>query len=376
MAVVRDPDLLVIGGGPAGLATAIEAQLAGLETLVVDRRKPPIDVACGEGLMPIGVERLSRLGVDVSDAEHAVFRGIRYLDGGLAAEARFKRSFGLGVRRTVLHRALHRRAVDVGVEFRWGVTARAIRPGGVETDTGPVCARWLVAADGRLSRLRKWAGLEGRAPKLKRFGVRRHYATVPWSDVVEVYWSDHVEAYVTPVGPEQVGVAVLSSEPPIAFDHFMKRFPVLRARLEGAPVASRDRGAGPFGQRPTAVTRDNIALVGDASGSLDPITGEGLSIALAQAQALIQCLVHERIEDYAGLHRRIARAPKLLTYLLLCAERHPRLRRTMIRVLASHPSVFGTLVDIAASGPTAAVTPKTKNSTAGDAHCTLGSRSS
>jgi flavin-dependent dehydrogenase len=315
---------------------------------VVEKRKPPVEVACGEGLMPVGVERLLCLGVEIPNRERAVFRGIRYLDGKQAAEARFTKGFGLGIRRSTLHDALHRRAVAVGVELRWGERVRGLRADGVETDAGVARARWVVAADGRLSKTRTWVGLEGRAPKQQRFGVRRHYATAPWSDVVEVYWSDHVEAYVTPVGPEQVGVAVLSSETPLDFDHLIQRFPLLRARLAGAPVASRDRGAGPFGQRPTAVTRGNVALVGDASGSLDPITGEGISIAFAQAHALIQCLARDRIADYAGAHRRIVRVPKSFTSLLLVAERNPRLRRTMVRTFASSPSLFGTLVNLAA----------------------------
>jgi flavin-dependent dehydrogenase len=218
----------------------------------------------------------------------------------------------------------------------------------------------LAAADGRLSKIRKWAGLEGRTPKRRRFGVRRHYLTAPWSDFVEVHWSDGVEAYVTPVGPEQVGVAMLSSTTPVDFDHLMRGFPLLRARLAGAPVSSRDRGAGPFGHRPTAVTRDNIALVGDASGSLDPITGEGISIAFAQAQALIQSLAHGRLDEYAAAHRRIVRVPRLLTSLLLVVETHPRLRRRMLRIFASHLFSFSALVNLAACGHTAPVLPHLK----------------
>jgi flavin-dependent dehydrogenase len=360
MGAGENTDLLVIGGGPAGLATAIEARLAGFDTLLIDRRKPPIDGACGEGLMPIGVARLRCLGVEIPDHEKAVVRGIRYLDGALTAEARFKNGFGLGIRRSTLHHALHQRAMNVGVEFRWGVSARGLRPEGIDTDTGSLRARWLVAADGRLSNVRKWAGLDGRTPNRQRFGVRRHYAVAPWSEFVEVYWADHAEAYVTPVGPEKVGVALLSSETPVDFDRFMDRFPLLRARLEGAPVVTRDRGAGPFGQRPVAVIRENIALVGDASGSLDPITGEGMSIAFAQAHALIQSLKRGRSEEYAVAHRGISRVPRFLTALLLVVEPHPRLRRQMVRTFAVHPSLFGDLVDVAASGRMSSIIPDFK----------------
>jgi len=346
---VRSTDLLIVGGGPAGLATAIEARLAGLDTMLIDRRKPPIDVACGEGLMPVGVERLRRLGVEITDQEGAVFRGIRYHDGDLTAEARFKEGCGLGIRRSSLHRALHRRAEQLGVRLRWGVRARELKANGVETDDGELRARWLVAADGRLSRVREWSGLEGKALTRRRFGVRRHYAVAPWSEYVEVYWAHRAEAYVTPVGTNVVGVAMLSSETPIHFDRLLQSFPRLRTHLEGAPVETRDRGAGPFGQRPVAVVRGNLALVGDASGSLDPITGEGLSIAFAQAHALVKSIQRGGLEEYAAEHRRILRIPRLLTQLLLVVEHRPRLRQRMIRAFASRPTLFNDLVDLVAS---------------------------
>jgi flavin-dependent dehydrogenase len=349
MAEVRSTDLLIVGGGPAGLATAIEARLAGFDTMLIDRRKPPIDVACGEGLMPVGVEHLRRLGIEITDQEGSVFRGIRYLDGDFTAEARFKEGCGLGIRRSSLHRALHRRAEQIGVRLRWGVTARQLKPNGVETDDGQLLARWLVAADGRLSKVRQWSDLEGRALTRRRFGVRRHYAVAPWSEYVEVYWAHRAEAYVTPVGTNVVGVAMLSSDTPIHFDRLLQNFPLLQKRLEGAQVETQDRGAGPFGQRPVAVVRDNLALVGDASGSLDPITGEGLSIAFAQAHALVQSINSGSIEEYAAEHRRILRIPRLLTRLLLVVEHRPWLRQRMIRAFASHPLLFDDLVDLVAS---------------------------
>ena len=215
----------------------------------------------------------------------------------------------------------------------------------------------MVAADGRLSMVRKWAGLEGNAPKRPRFGVRRHYAVAPWSDLVEVHWADPAEAYVTPIGPDTIGVALMSSELPVDFDRFLQSFPDLRARLEGAEAISRDRGAGPFGHRPLAVARGNLALLGDASGSLDPISGEGLSIAFAQAHALIRSLERGRIREYAAAHRRIVWVPRLVTGVLLGIERHGWLKRRMVQTLASHPSLFANLVDVAASGRLSSILP-------------------
>src|SRR4051794_41399947 len=146
--------LLVVGGGPAGLATAIRARLAGLGVTVIDRARPPIDKACGEGLMPDAVARLREIGVVPRGLS---FRGIRYFDRGVVAEGLFPQSGGLGVRRTELHEALVRRAGEVGVDLRWGVKAEGLREGGVESGQVFLTARRIVGADGPPSRRRQWA---------------------------------------------------------------------------------------------------------------------------------------------------------------------------------------------------------------------------
>jgi flavin-dependent dehydrogenase len=339
-------DLLVVGGGPAGLATAIRARLEGLEVLLVDPGNPPIDRACGEGVMPDGADRLRDLGVEVPEEEASPFRGIRYIDDDTVAEGSFGHGVGLGVRRVDLHSCLCRRADETGVRSMWGVRATGLCRGGVETDHGALHARWLVAADGRSSRMRGWCGLDGVSPRPGRYGVRRHYRVAPWTDVVEVYWSDGVEAYVTPVGRSTVGVAVLTRGEPAAFDPLLERFPALRRRLGGAESASRDRGAGPFGHRPKAVVLDRVAFVGDASGSLDPISGEGLAASFQQAFAVVAAISRGDLSRYVREHRRLMRVPRLLTGVLLAAERRPGLRRRLIRLLAARPALFDQLLEV------------------------------
>jgi flavin-dependent dehydrogenase len=342
-------DLLIIGGGPAGLATAIRARLAGLAVTVLDRARPPIDKACGEGLMPDAVARLREIGVE---PRGLAFRGIRYFDdfaGGAMAEGTFPGgavSAGLGVRRTELHAALVARAAEVGVDLRWGVKAEGLSEAGVATDQGLFGARWIVGADGLRSRVRQWAGLEERGGEPWRFGVRRHFAMAPWSDFVEVYWGPGCEAYVTPVAADEVGVAFLWSGRKADFDALLETLPALAARLAGAPAASRDRGAGPLRQRAGGVRRGNVLLVGDAAGYFDAITGEGLAVALHESAALVAALAAGEPGRYAAAHRRINRLPDLMTGLVLAMERRPRLRARAIRALAAEPALFSRLLGI------------------------------
>src|SRR5512135_3069710 len=98
-----ETDVFVIGGGPAGLAAAIAARRRGFKVVVADSAQPPIDKACGEGLMPDGVAALARLGVVATISHGFPFHGIRFLEDRSSAAASFPQGHGLGIRRPVLH---------------------------------------------------------------------------------------------------------------------------------------------------------------------------------------------------------------------------------------------------------------------------------
>ncbi|MFJ1706352.1 NAD(P)/FAD-dependent oxidoreductase [Kitasatospora sp. NPDC088346] len=340
-------DLLVVGGGPAGLATAIGAARAGLEAVVAEPRPSPVDKACGEGLMPSAVRALERLGVGVPGRP---FHGIRYLDAdtGRGAEAAFRTGPGLGVRRTALHAALARRADDLGVRVL-PVPVREFHQGAFSVRAAGLTCRHLVAADGLHSPTRRALGLhrppDPAAPS--RYGLRRHYAVEPWSGSVEVHWSAHAEAYVTPLAPDLVGVALLTGDR-APFEEQLSRFPVLAARLAGAPARTPVRGAGPLRQRVRARVRGRVLLVGDAAGYLDALTGEGLSVALASAEALVRCVAAGRPQEYERAWRRASRSYRLLTGGLLWARQQPALATRIVPAAVGLPGVFRAAVNLLA----------------------------
>jgi flavin-dependent dehydrogenase len=336
------PDAIVVGGGPAGLAAALALRQRGITPLVLERKAAPIDKACGEGIMPDGVAALRELGVEVPGAP---FRGIRYLDEASVAEGRFPGPPGRGVRRLALHAALAAAAEAARIEVRWGTRVEGVTPAGTVRTAGETLdAPWVVGADGLLSHVRGWVGLAGPEPRRRRFGVRRHYRLAPWTDLVEVHWREGVEAYVTPVAEDEVGVAMLWGGDGDGFDALLAHFPELARRLAEVPVVSRDRGAGPFRQRARALARGRVVLVGDAAGYLDAITGEGLGLAFQQAVELADALQRDRLDEYVAACRRLARTTDALTETLLFCERHPRLRRRVVRELARRPALFSRIL--------------------------------
>lgn len=331
-------DLLVVGGGPAGLVTAVCARRAGLSVTVIEPRTAPVDKACGEGLMPPAVATLRRLGVH--PAGHP-FVGISYLDPDHIATADFRAGPGLGVRRTELHARLHEAAVDAGIEI---VVARVddVRQEERGVVAAGLRARYLVGADGLHSTVRRAAGLHRPVPA-QRWGVRAHFACAPWSDRVEVHWSPSSEAYVTPVAPDCVGVAVLGGDQRPFADR-LRDFPALVQRLPAAPV-DRPRGAGPLRQRAASRVHGRVLLVGDAAGYVDALTGEGLSIAFRCAHALVDRVCGGETERYEHDYRAITRRYQLITVAMLAAARRPALRRMIVPAAARMPAVFAGAVN-------------------------------
>ncbi|MEU6522550.1 NAD(P)/FAD-dependent oxidoreductase [Streptomyces sp. NPDC046924] len=335
-------DLLIVGGGPAGLATALHAARAGLDAVVAEPRRAPVDKACGEGLMPGAVRALTALGLDVPG--HPL-TGIRYVQGPRQVQAAFRCGPGLGARRTDLHDALHRAVLDTGVPVL------PLRVGEVRQDTTGVTvpgtglrARWLIAADGLHSPVRRSLGLDVRTTQTPRYGLRRHYAVPPWSPYVEVHWGPHAEAYVTPLGPALVGVALLTTRR-APFATHLRTFPELAARLPARAAVTAVRGAGPLRRRARTRVHGRVLLVGDAAGYIDALTGEGLTHALTGAEALVANVRRGTPGRYETDWRRATRRHRLLTDLLVRARRHPALAHRIAPTATRLPRLFAAAVN-------------------------------
>lgn len=333
-----EADLLVVGGGPAGLAAALYARQQGLSVIVAEPRDTPIDKACGEGLMPGGLAALMALGVDPAGSS---LRGIAYLDEQRRVEAPFRDGPGRGVRRTTLHAALADQAKRHDV--RW----IAKRVSTVEQDAHGVTAAgvratWLIAADGLHSAVRRSVGIPCVAGTPRRYGVRWHYRVPAWSEFVEVYWSRWGEAYVTPVEPDLVGVAILSSHRPD-----LDWFPELSARVAGARRGPA-RGCGPMRQVVSRRVDGRVLLVGDAAGYEDALTGEGISLALRQASAAVAAITAGSPAAYERAWPRITRRYRLLTRALVLAGAPQLTRRAVVPACALLPGVFDRAVHLLA----------------------------
>ncbi|HOW02223.1 MAG TPA: FAD-dependent monooxygenase [Rhodoglobus sp.] len=336
---MTDVDVLVVGGGPVGLASAIEARLAGLTVALVEPRDGDIDKACGEGLMPGALPLLARLGVD---PDGMPLRGVSYRTETRRADHLFRSGEGRGVRRTTLHRALADRATELGIT-RVAARVEAVLQTNSTVTAAGLTARYLLAGDGLHSSVRRQVGLERAVRGSRRFGLRRHFAVAPWNDLIEVHWTREAEVYITPIAPDLTGVAVLGP-PRTDFDTAVEEVSELAERLAGVDAVTEVRGAGPFRQRAKARTAGRVLLVGDASGYVDAITGEGLRLGFEQAAVAVAAVADDTPTRYEREWRRVTRDFRVLTHGLVAAAGSP-LRGGIVPAASALPGLYGAIVE-------------------------------
>ncbi len=290
--------------------------------------------------MPDSLAILRRLGVSIDSTQAAAFRGIRFTGDEFNVEASFPAGTGFGLRRTALHSLMIEQAQRDGIVLRWGERVTGISSEGVWLGSELIPSKWIVGADGGQSRVRCWAGLDAMTRDSVRFGYRRHYSVVPWSEFMEIHWGDGCQIYVTPVGAEQICVALISREQALRLDDALPNFPEIARRLTGAPSGTVERGGVSATRTLRRVQAGRVALIGDASGSVDAITGEGLCLAFRQATALAEAIERGDLHRYESAHRRIYRRPAFMADFMLLMDKQNWIRRRALHALSRRPEIF------------------------------------
>lgn len=375
---MSSPDLLVVGGGPAGAATAAFAARAGLDVLLVDRAEFPRDKACAEYLSPEAARDLDALGVleEVEAAGGARLTGFRIVsDDGWGVVGRFTgdhpfrpfRPYGLALPRRALDPIVLAAASRAGADVREGVAMdrllmeEGVVRGAVLRERGrrvTVRARCVVGADGLNSLVARQLGLARRGT-LRRLALVAHLTGVAdLADYGEMFAGRGRYVGIAPIGGGRVNVAAvvpLADAPAIVrdaegfFRRELKRYGELGRRVAGARIARRVLVTGPFGRTTRRPALDGALLVGDAADFYDPFTGEGIFAALRggrlAAAALATALAkggeasRRALAPYAAARRRAFLGKWTLERIVAWGATRPALMRRFTHRLARHTTV-------------------------------------
>jgi flavin-dependent dehydrogenase len=385
--MVERYDVAIAGAGPAGSTLALRLARAGFHVALVEAQPFPRSKPCGEFMSPEALPILRELGVlaEVRALGARELRGLtiqraerrargRYRDVG---RARAPFDHGFGVRREVFDHVLLRAALAVGsVDLLEGWRAeRLMRAGdgavrGLELRKRGAAARevraaFTVGADGLRSRVAGELGVRRPRAWLDRIALATRYRAAGLRDEAEAYLLDDGFFAAAPVDGGLLSLNLVVDRSayraaglrPAAFlQRRLAQVPALRERLAGAERVEDVRGIGPLSQRTTRQVFDGAALVGDACGYVDPITGEGIFLALRGSELLAESLVsalHAGRSDaaalaaYARARRRVLEPRELLGLALQRGLRHPRWVDLALALLAARPALCDLLVSLA-----------------------------
>lgn len=379
-------DIIIVGASVAGASLAIALAPEGYRILLLERAVFPRYQPCGEGIMPQGVEILSTFGLleEVLARGGVRFRGMRYRNRrGVVAEAEFPAAghggaYGVVIRRWNLDDLLLRRAESFpNVEVRQGFAVTQVIQenqvvkgvAGHPVDTPDrreaFFAPLIIGADGRHSLFPAACGLTRTYLPRRRFGVTGHLSGVDGSDpYVEVLLHPEGEIYIAPCDKGLTLVVILLEEESMPFfkgdlegqyHAFLKEAEGFGGRAEASELVGPVFAVGPLGFTVEPCYRAGLLLVGDSAGFLDPITGEGMTLALRSVQAAVP-LIREGFaagsfgqelgRRYAEDRFRLIEDVFLFTRLLLNVSRHKFIADRVIRRLSQDSPLFQKLLGI------------------------------
>lgn len=337
-------DVLVVGGGVAGSVAARELGRRGLRVVLLEKERHPRPKACGEGLLPHGVAALHAMGLDFPGVP---MKGLRYVSPeGLAAEADFPDGKGMVVRRERFDAYLFGQAAN---------TPNVEALPGTPYDSRRWKARWIVGADGLHSQFHANRAFGAARPPLHRVGLSTHVQGLAINrERVEVLFHAGGEVYLAPSDDGDALVACLYRREALPEGSnnrervlaTLRSLPALRGRCGEIVFTTPVLGAGPLGLRVKSPWWEDVILVGDASGAPDPVTGEGMSLALLSVGPLAEALASGDLKTYTAKRLRLGKNAAWLSGWILRISRHKRLVERLIGRLAEHPDLFSKLMEI------------------------------